>query len=76
MPMNQLDPRIGGRTGMTVKLRSLFDRYNYDQQGQGLEPLEWPMWLQENGFKLGDDKLVTPLADTDVDRLLKIYSSQ
>lgn len=66
--------KAGGRPGLTLHLNGLYKNYSIEQQTQGLQALDWPMWLQQNGFRLGDDLLVQPLDSKAVDRLVQINS--
>ena len=72
--MEGLNPAAGGRPGMTKYLNVAYKKYAIGQQEQGLQPLDWPIWLEQNGYKLGPDKLVTPVGNTEVDNLIKINS--
>lgn len=68
--MEPISANLVGRPGMTKQLRQLFQQYNMNQQTQGLQPLDWPMWLEQNGYTLGADKLVMPQGINDIDKLL------
>jgi hypothetical protein len=61
---------------MTKHLRELYGIYNVEQQTSGLQALEWPLWLQQNGYQLAADGLVTPIANQDVDKLILRNSYQ
>lgn len=65
---------LGGRPGLTKRLRIAWDKYNTDQQMQGLQALDWPVWLQQNGYKLGEDNLVQPADDSEVEKILSRVS--
>lgn len=74
--MANLTPDMGGRAGMTKHLKSLYDQYNVSQQSDGLQALPWPNWLEQNGYALGQDLLVTPLGTQDIDKIIKRNSYQ
>lgn len=69
--MAGVNPTLGGRPGLTKFLNTAYKRYTVDQQSQGLQPLDWGMWLGENGFKLDPDRLVSPLPNTDIDAMIQ-----
>jgi hypothetical protein len=67
---------LGGRPGLTKALRIAWDKYNIEQQTQGLQSLDWPVWLQQNGYQLGPDNLVQPAADSQVSQIYQRALSQ
>lgn len=74
--MAKLLPQMGGRAGMTKQLKALYDQYNVAQQTDGLQAVPWPNWLQQNGYTLGEDLLVSPLGTQDIDKLIQRNSYQ
>ena len=51
---------MGGRPGMTAKLRNQFDYYNLNAIDSGETPKDWKQWLDGQGYTLENDNLVQP----------------
>lgn len=51
---------MGGRPGMTIKLRNQFNDYYTSSVESGESPKQWPQWLEDQGYTLEKDNLVQP----------------
>lgn len=50
----------GGRAGLTKALRIQYGKYNTDAQLSDQVPLDWPDWLNQNGYDLDESGLAKP----------------
>lgn len=64
---------MGGRPGLTKSLRVAYQKYNIDAQSTGQQAMDWPQWLEQNGYQLDESGLVKQAPKDQTDAMQNMH---